>query len=159
MIEAITGGRFAADIDPRLLLSDPASKARIGAVADMRKMLEKHEQKLVQHRPILVGHNQMADLCFLYRTFIGHLPDRLEEFQDTIHAIFPRIIDTKYMTSRGGHDMLPDISLKESYDSFKGQKMPAIEYHGLFSHTGEQIHTAGYDSKSSAKKALRWLAD
>jgi poly(A)-specific ribonuclease len=41
------------------------------------------------HQTVLVGHNLLIDLINFYKTFIGDLPEKVEDFQKAIHQIFP----------------------------------------------------------------------
>jgi len=63
-------------------------------VAEIRKALESAPR-------VLVGHNCFMDLVFIYRYFYGSLPESVEEFQEALHAIFPMIVDTKYLSTSG----------------------------------------------------------
>jgi len=56
---------------------------------------------LAQRPRVLVGHNCFMDLVFIYNYFYGSLPDSVEEFQESLHAIFPTIVDTKYLSTVG----------------------------------------------------------
>lgn len=125
-------------------MDDPNSGRRLAA---LKQEIASYEEKLKKNRPILVGHNKFIDLFFIYRTFIGPLPGELEDFQQHIHYLFPRIVDTKYMVTRGGHDMLPDENLQELFSMFKSQDLPAIEFVHQFGYRREAAHQAGYDSK------------
>ena len=41
------------------------------------------------------------DLVFIHNYFYGSLPDTVEEFQESLHAKFPTIVDTKYLSTVG----------------------------------------------------------
>jgi poly(A)-specific ribonuclease len=147
VIEALVGGNFAEEIDVEWLVGDLDAASRKQALKDMKRNLATYEKKLKEHRPILVGHNQMLDLCFIYRTFFGPLPDKLEDFQRDIQFLFPRIADTKYMATRGGHDMLAENSLEEWFASLKEEIAPKMTCQTLFGYLRRAPHQAGYDSK------------
>jgi hypothetical protein len=76
--------------------------------------MKKYEDQLKRQRPVLVGHNQFHDLCFLYEKFIGDLPSSLGDFKDQIRHLFPRLVDTKYLGSKGEHSMIADETLTNS---------------------------------------------
>jgi len=63
-------------------------------IAEIREVLESAPR-------VLVGHNCFMDLVFIYRYFYGQLPDTVEEFQEALHAIFPMIVDTKFLSTSG----------------------------------------------------------
>ena len=54
-------------------------------------------QSLSDESTILLRHNLILHLIYLYRCFIGPLPDQVEEFQSVMGLLFPLIIDTKYL--------------------------------------------------------------
>lgn len=55
--------------------------------------------RLKEKRTVLVGHNVFIDLIYFYACFFGKLPDQVEEFQRTIHDLFPIVVDTKYLAT------------------------------------------------------------
>lgn len=71
------------------------------------------KQRLVEHRPILVGHNIFTDLVYFCRCFFGPLPDTVEEFQVMVHDLFPVIVDTKYLATHDCGSVNPPSSLVE----------------------------------------------
>ena len=94
------------------------------------EVLEKYsgdlQTRLKSARPVLVGHNIFTDLVNFYRCFIGNLPDRVEEFQDVIHALFPIVIDTKYMATCNSGSAKPSSSLTEINEDLMDMKSPKI---------------------------------
>ena len=116
----------------------------------MQQRVEAYESKLKTARPILVGHNQLYDLCFIYRTFFGNLPDTPSEFVAKIHDLFPRVVDTKHLAARDDHNMAPDNSLADLYSSFKHQEEPGIVQDADYNCRKESSHEAGYDSWATA---------
>lgn len=64
---------------------------------------EKYEglfDRLKSKKTVLVGHNVFIDLIYFYSSFLGQLPNKVEDFQHRIHEIFPTIIDTKYLATQ-----------------------------------------------------------
>ena len=49
----------------------------------------------------LVGHNCLADLCFLLSAFDADLPTSYVGFKERVHALFPTVIDTKLVVAVG----------------------------------------------------------
>ncbi|RYC64733.1 hypothetical protein CHU98_g1453 [Xylaria longipes] len=99
--------------------------------------------------PIIVGHNLFHDLAFIYRTFFGRLPETLDQFLSTIHKLFPRIIDTKYMFLRGqSHQgqVTTNRSLSELYSIYGERQFPFIRSTDNFIEKSENCHHAGHDS-------------
>ncbi len=131
-----------------LLAGDDAQRS--SKIKDMQQRVKEYQVKLKAARPILVGHNQLYDLCFIYRTFFGNLPDTPREFVTKVHGLFPRIVDTKYLAAREDHNMAPDNSLGDLYSSFKHQEEPRIVQDAEYNCRKESSHEAGYDSWATA---------
>ncbi|KAK7087349.1 poly(A)-specific ribonuclease PNLDC1-like [Littorina saxatilis] len=64
---------------------------------------------LREYQKILVGHNMMMDLMFMYDKFFRPLPPKYATFKRDLHTVFPRIYDTKQM-SFSMKKMLEDIT-------------------------------------------------
>ncbi|KAI9785092.1 MAG: hypothetical protein M1816_000503 [Peltula sp. TS41687] len=114
------------------------------------------ESLLGSKRTVLVGHNLFTDLVYLHHHFLGPLPDRVEDFQQTMHALFPMIIDTKYVDSHG-NERARTTSLAELDQRLRNQQVPAIETHHdhqQYDHE-ERPHEGGYDSFVTAKALIR----
>lgn len=100
-IDPVAFGRTG---DPTASISGPKAAER--QFADLKARLK-------EKRTILAGHNLFMDIMYFYRSFFGTLPDRLEDFQDTINKIFPIIIDTKYLATHNNNGKLAKSSLEE----------------------------------------------
>lgn len=78
---------------------------------------EKYEglfNRLRSKKTTLVGHNVFIDLIYFYSSFLGQLPNKVEDFVHRIHEIFPTIIDTKYLaTQHSANPALQRSSLEE----------------------------------------------
>ncbi|KAK4156738.1 ribonuclease H-like domain-containing protein [Chaetomidium leptoderma] len=110
VIEALVGGPFANAIDPELLMTDDHhnnnniqgdTNKKAAKLTQLRLNLRLYEQRLKKRRPVLIGHNPFLDLCFLHETFLRPLPPDAAAFRRAINKdFFPRIIDTKYLSSQ-----------------------------------------------------------
>ena len=100
------------------------------------------------------------DLIYLYRTFIGQLPDTVKEFAAVVHDLFPIIVDTKYLATHECGDINPMSSLQQLAEQMEHREMPLINIHPDHSkYTDyEAHHEAGYDSLLTAKVAIRLSA-
>ena len=148
VIEALVGGSFAEDIHEMCRPSADDSHTKLYVSnEDLDKMIEYERQLRTGRRPVLVGHNHFTDLCFLYQAFIGPLPKDLVDFKHEIHRIFPRMIDTKYMTMRGRSPMFPDDNLEELYNSVKRKQNLLLKCDAELGYSNNSTHEAGYDSK------------
>lgn len=115
----------------------------------LKKMIESLQKALKNKKQILVGHNMFTDLIFIYRTFVGTLPDQVTEFNKCIHKLFPKVFDTKYLATQAGSSMRTKSSLKDLCDELKNRHNPFIalaESH-VFYGARSREHEAGYDSK------------
>lgn len=150
LLEALAGGSFADRIEQDWVYH---SNGVVPAGADSWNEFNKKfnfrrcEANLKKNRPIIIGHNIFQDLAFIYHAFFEPLPAKVDDFLNTIHQLFPRIADTKFMHSRVIHQMEQDRTLKELSDYFAKHKVPTIRH---VSHPGEVVagpHNAAYDSK------------
>jgi len=116
-VEALAGGA----------LEGLTTNSFLGHKADVAGALSDLKAKLQAKRTILVGHNILTDLVYLYQCFFGQLPDLVEDFQEVMHKLFPVIIDTKYLATRNDvHPVLARSSLEELDDQLSAQKFPII---------------------------------
>ncbi|KAK7538623.1 ribonuclease H-like domain-containing protein [Phyllosticta citribraziliensis] len=159
IIEALCGGKL--DIDARDFLYDAETgHAKAGDVEDVRTRFTTAAHALKTRRPVLVGHNLFTDIIYLYRTFIGELPDTLEEFREKTQNLFPVIVDTKYLATHNCGDINPKSSLEEIEYKLRSQELPILlthprhyKYHG-----SSTLHEAGYDSFLTAIIMVRLSA-
>ncbi|KAI9665125.1 MAG: hypothetical protein M1831_002135 [Alyxoria varia] len=118
-------------------------------------------QRACQERPkILVGHNCFMDFAFFYKIFYGSLPDRVEDFQNVIHEMFPLIVDTKYLSTCGKDSRFRGARLAQLDTALSHQKEPLIEqssiWHERYDDSESAIyHEAGFDSLVTARTFLR----
>ena len=141
--DSICGQLFVDKIDPDLVVGEDPVK-----IIQLRKDVKEYERRLRNQKPIFVGHNLLWDICFLHNTFVGSLPDNVEDFRTVVRERLPRIVDTKYLFTRGGHEMLPDQSLAECFAAVKSESLPAIQPDPIYSCLTACPHQAGYDSES-----------
>ncbi|KAI5288424.1 hypothetical protein KEM54_005223 [Ascosphaera aggregata] len=107
--------------------------------------------------PILVGHNIFVDLVNLYKCFIGELPPTVEEFQRKIHALFPNVVDTKYLATHSDQANAQNSSLRDiikSFERFPDDFITIDKAHVKYNLNKTQ-HEAGYDSLVTAKAFLK----
>lgn len=118
LVEAICGGDMSA-IDINSI--NPGVKASVAA-----EFISLREQ-LSGQSTVLVGHNLFLDLIYFHVCFFGPLPDKVEDFQRTIHELFPRIIDTKYLATHNiDNPALARSSLEELSERLSKQAQPLI---------------------------------
>ncbi|OIW33380.1 CAF1-domain-containing protein [Coniochaeta ligniaria NRRL 30616] len=163
VIEALMGAPFAEAFPVDYIIDDKAADRDV-EIRRARDHLKRLQSKLIREQPILIGHNSLYDLCFMYRSFYAPLPDSIDEFGMAIHYLFPRMVDTKFLARRGNHSMLADDTLSELFQSANNLDMPKIikdadmsenvlgEYLGI----GMDAHQAGFDSWMTAVVFLKY---
>lgn len=124
---------------------------------DQRDRLDRALARLNRKRPVLVGHNMFTDIVYLYRTFVGPLPNTLAEFNASLHELLPKIVDTKYLATHAEGDLNASPTLEEIAKSLQHQPLPNIVTHEDYNkYNGrEAFHEAGYDSLLTATIMLR----
>ncbi|KAF9421898.1 hypothetical protein HW555_002338 [Spodoptera exigua] len=68
---------------------------------------------LAESQKPIVGHNLFIDTLLLHNQFIGPLPNKYKDFKKNIHAMFPIIYDTKYLS----HEMAKKLPYNECWKS------------------------------------------
>ncbi|EDU42758.1 CAF1 family ribonuclease [Pyrenophora tritici-repentis] len=131
--------------------------------ADMYAIRDRYDravERLKTKQPVLVGHNMFTDIVYLYRTFVGQLPDTLQGFQDAIHGLFPKIIDTKYLATHAEGDLNASPTLQDIAMRLNTQPLPHIITHADYPkyQDTEAFHEAGYDSLLTATIMIKLAA-
>ncbi|KLJ06265.1 hypothetical protein EMPG_10306 [Blastomyces silverae] len=159
IVEGMVGGDLST-MDPRAFLPYISNSATVDAKA-LSDYCDDLRSKLKSRQPVLVGHNLFTDLINFYKCFIGNLPDRIEDFKEAIHSLFPLVIDTKYMATHNCSSVMPSSSLAEINDNLAKRKTPKIfidPEHDKY--VGEKpLHEAGYDSLLTANVLIRLAAE
>ncbi|OJD16165.1 hypothetical protein AJ78_03654 [Emergomyces pasteurianus Ep9510] len=152
IVEGMVGGDLSA-MDSRIFLNCVSNSDPVD--------VEALQSKLRSRRPVLIGHNLFTDLINFYKCFIGDLPERVEDFREAVHALFPLVIDTKYMATHNCSSLMASSSLIEINDSLAQRKTPKILLDpGHDKYLEEKpLHEAGYDSLLTAKVLIRLGAE
>lgn len=149
IFEALSNGDLS-DI-PVSWFSDDDSELPEKREAAIKPVFETLKGRLSEKDHILVGHNLFTDLLFLYKTFFGPLPDKVTDFQELIHCLFPTVFDTKYIDTEGDHNSMSGRGgLKEILKPFLKVHTPLILLHEEHTSYGSSMgkdHEAGFDSK------------
>ncbi|KAL2064443.1 hypothetical protein VTL71DRAFT_4937 [Oculimacula yallundae] len=159
IFEALSGGELS-DIDPEWFHNPSASDSEEQWLKVQREFAQV-TQALRKKKHIIVGHNLFADLAFLFRTFIGHLPVNVKHFQEDIHALFPYVIDTKFIATYGADAMNPRSNLKELLAPFRKTHVPLVLLHQSHTAYGAEFgkeHEAGFDSWMTAELFVKLSA-
>jgi poly(A)-specific ribonuclease len=158
VFEALTSGEV--DYEGPLHASRNMGGAMTADTYDIRDRYDRAMERLKMRQPVLVGHNMFTDIVYWYRTFVGELPDTLQGFQDAIHELFPKIVDTKYLATHAGGDLNASPTLQEIAEGLANQPLPSIVTHPDHSKYQEKeaFHEAGYDSLLTATIMIRMAA-
>lgn len=159
IFEALAGGDLS-DIDTEWFYDKAAEDSEQQAARVKREFVEVTEI-LKKKKHVIVGHNLFADLAFLFKTFVGHLPVNVKHFQEDVHALFPFVIDTKYIATYGADAMNPRVNLKELLTPFRKTHVPLIVLHEKHTSYGADFgkeHEAGFDSWMTAELFVKLAA-
>lgn len=159
LLEAIMG-RDVSNMPDEYFVSGETLDGNISMThKPTRDDLFKLQEKLKARRKIIVGHNCFTDLINLYKCFIGDLPEKVQDFQDSVHTLFPGVIDTKHIASFGGK-AYGDTSLPNVHAKTSKELLPSIEIDPVFERYdySEILHEAGYDSMLTAKILIKLSA-
>ncbi|KAF2126181.1 CAF1-domain-containing protein [Dothidotthia symphoricarpi CBS 119687] len=157
-----TGFRWVFEALVQGEIADPLFLPR-GVMGDNQEVKDRWDravERLKTKQPVLVGHNMFTDIVYFYRTFVGPLPDTLDEFCDATHKLFPNIVDTKYLATYAEGDLNASPTLQEIAKGLNGQMLPTIITHADHSkyQEAEAFHEAGYDSLLTATIMLKLAA-
>lgn len=129
-------------------------------VIPAQRFLNQLIDKLKERRKVLIGHNCLTDLMFLYKMIVGDLPMTLAAFKEQLHDLFPAIIDTKFVANCHS-EKYGRLSLGEVVQDLAQEKNgPVIytppDYDRYANHVW--LHEAGYDSYITAILAIQMAA-
>ena len=107
----------------------------------------------------IIGHNIYYDMLFLYDKLIGDLPDDFYSFKEKVHEYFPKIYDTKYISTvltkqykkcnieKTNLDNVYKILIKNKFDTYIDFFPDAPNGFCLYNDMErDKLHDAGYDS-------------
>ncbi|XP_075969833.1 pre-piRNA 3'-exonuclease trimmer-like isoform X2 [Anticarsia gemmatalis] len=120
----------------------------------------------------IVGHNIFLDIVLLHNQFIGPLPKHYATFKKNIHDMFPKIYDTKYISSEMSkklsyHEVWKSNALQDLYEFFSEGKCKKLQNGVNFIQVSrpfnvkQSYHEAGWDSYCSGYCFIRlghWAA-
>ncbi|KAI4766933.1 CAF1-domain-containing protein [Aureobasidium sp. EXF-3400] len=159
IVEALCGN--APDsIDVRSFAQTPGGVPGFVDLDMLKSRFNRAKHMIRNKKTALFGHNLFLDLIYFYRTFIGALPDTVEEFSNLIHELFPIIVDTKYMATHNCGDINPQSSLEQLAEKLAEQQNPSVTTHEHYNKYTDTtaFHEAGYDSMLTAEVAVRLSA-
>ncbi|CAN0197567.1 poly(A)-specific ribonuclease PARN [Lampetra fluviatilis] len=109
-------------------------------------------QAISKSGKLLVGHNMLLDVMHTVHQFYSPLPESLDEFKELTNCVFPRLLDTKLMSSTHPFKeviqftTLADLHRRLSETPFKMPAVESAEGFPAYSTAVEQLHEAGYDA-------------
>ncbi|XP_022830630.1 poly(A)-specific ribonuclease PARN-like isoform X2 [Spodoptera litura] len=108
-------------------------------------------QMISQSEKLVVGHNMLLDLLHTLGHFFQQLPSDYPSFKEFSHCMFPKLLDTKYMSSlppfkdKLGSSVLTELLSTLGEPPFSLPKIGSRQGRG-YSHLDDKEHEAGYDA-------------
>ncbi|XP_067936181.1 poly(A)-specific ribonuclease PARN-like [Watersipora subatra] len=108
---------------------------------------------------MLVGHNMLLDLMYFVSQFMAELPETYEEFKAMVTELFPRLLDTKVISSTYlFKEDIPHTSLDELIKALTSslyQQINIVIPEGFPDYEAPdckmEFHDAGYDAYTTGK--------
>lgn len=125
IVEALCGNP-PDDLDVKSFAQTPEGTLGLVDLGYLKSRFSRAKHMIRGKKTALFGHNLFLDLVYLYNTFIGSLPDTVEEFGTLINQLFPIIVDTKYMATHNCGDINPQSSLEQIAEQLSGQQRPRV---------------------------------
>jgi poly(A)-specific ribonuclease len=88
LVEAMVGGDLSG-IDPMDCAQNMSGEPVFVDKGAITRQLNRLRDTLREHQTVLAGHNLFTDLVYFYNTFIGILPEQVEDFGEAIRGLFP----------------------------------------------------------------------
>lgn len=128
--EALTGGNLS---NAYLAMNTRQIHGEVTALSSkgFKRRLDELSEKLKTRTKVLVGHNCLLDLVYVYQVFYGDLPDQVDDFQSAVSGIFPLVFDTKYMSTAGADSRFRSAQLWQLEEALTKQGKPTICSFGL----------------------------
>ncbi|KAI8907827.1 ribonuclease CAF1 [Gorgonomyces haynaldii] len=111
--------------------------------------------EIVQKKCPVIVHNGFLDLMFLYQSFFGPLPKQLPTFIADLTWLFPKIVDTKYISDYVVREPISFLSfLYKRYQRLDLKQNRILDIQGELVHkhtpSKRQLHEYGLAPKLSA---------
>ncbi|KAH9516996.1 hypothetical protein DERF_007698 [Dermatophagoides farinae] len=110
-------------------------------------------KSLIKHQKPLIGHGMFFDLLHIYNIFIEPLPEKYDEFKQSIKSCFNNVYDTAHISMCPSlKNFFPQIALKKVFETVQSE--PFLETGFLLKNSPSEYsndnfnryHEAGYDS-------------
>nr|AGC92706.2 poly(A)-specific ribonuclease PARN-like protein [Heliconius erato] len=104
-----------------------------------------------QSEKLVIGHNMLLDVLHTLSHFFQPLPEDYASFKEFAHCMFPRLLDTKYMSSlppfkdKVASTVLPHLLQTLSEPPFALPEIPSLPSRG-YTCAQDKQHEAGYDA-------------
>ncbi|XP_075973238.1 poly(A)-specific ribonuclease PARN-like [Anticarsia gemmatalis] len=116
-----------------------------------------------QSEKLVVGHNMLLDVIHTLNHFFQPLPSDYASFKEFAHCMFPKLLDTKYMSSlppfkdKLNSNVLPELLATLIEPPFSMPKVGSLEGRG-YRRREDKCHEAGYDAYMTGLCALAMAA-
>lgn len=107
---------------------------------------------IIESEKLVVGHNVMLDLLHTIHKFVTPLPEDYDDFKECASSLFPKIVDTKHISSSESFkDLVNSTVLAQLLETLQKEpfEMPKIEVEEnslSYNINDAKEHEAGYDS-------------
>ncbi|XP_013143270.1 PREDICTED: poly(A)-specific ribonuclease PARN-like isoform X2 [Papilio polytes] len=104
-----------------------------------------------QSQKLIIGHNMLLDVMHTLNHFFQPLPADYKAFKEFAHCMFPRLLDTKYMSSlppfkdKVNSSVLEHLLATLSEPPFSLPKAESVQGRG-YRRADDKLHEAGYDA-------------
>eukprot|EP00698_Gefionella_okellyi_P000237 TRINITY_DN10205_c0_g1_i1.p1 TRINITY_DN10205_c0_g1~~TRINITY_DN10205_c0_g1_i1.p1 ORF type:complete len:669 (-),score=104.02 TRINITY_DN10205_c0_g1_i1:1137-3113(-) len=132
-----------------ILSAEEQAQANLESMIGFRQVLD----AVSASGKLVLGHNMFLDLIYTVTQLYGEMPSSLADGKRRLQQVFPRILDTKFMSSRDSilKTRIPNNALNELHATVsRGPfKLPEVVMaEGFTGYTGESAayHEAGWDA-------------
>ncbi|GFG30197.1 hypothetical protein Cfor_10176 [Coptotermes formosanus] len=109
-------------------------------------------RKISESGKLVIGHNMLLDVCHIINQCYFPLPEDYSEFKEMVNCVFPKLLDTKYMSSlplfkdQISSNILDHLYKTLSEEPFKMCKTECEEEGRGYTTLGDKYHEAAYDA-------------
>lgn len=109
-------------------------------------------KKISESGKLVIGHNMLLDICHVINQCYFPLPEDYSEFKEMVNCVFPKLLDTKYMSDlplfkeRVSSNILGHLYKTLSEEPFKMCIAKSEEEGHGYTTLNDKYHEAAYDA-------------
>uniref|UniRef100_UPI0035900834 poly(A)-specific ribonuclease PARN-like isoform X2 n=1 Tax=Myxine glutinosa TaxID=7769 RepID=UPI0035900834 len=153
LIYQVMNSRYPTGLHFETQLNNKKERYIVVTKASEEEKRRKEADKFVKEQgKLVVGHNMLLDIMHSVHQFGSALPEDLNEFKELTNCMFPRLLDTKLMSSNHPFKeiiqftQLGDLHRRLMESPFKVPTIESPENFPAYNTATEQLHEAGYDA-------------